>query len=68
MKSNDRSDLLDLARGLPTAGRDVAALRALRDPPMTDADYMRFLALLAPADRASLAARRGPSGEPFRLP
>ena len=42
MNSNDRSELLDLERGLPTTGRDVDALRALRYPKMTDAQYVRF--------------------------
>ena len=32
MNSNDPSELLDLERGLPTTGRDVDALRALRYP------------------------------------
>lgn len=68
MNSNDRSDLLDLERGLPTTERDVEALRALRYPKMTDAEYVRFLAVLAVSDRASLAAKRGPQGEAFSLP
>jgi hypothetical protein len=68
MSSNDRSEPLDLERGLPTTERDVAALRALRHPRMTDAQYVRFLATLAPPDRASLAAKRGPRGEAFSLP
>jgi len=68
MSSNDRSEPLDLERGLPTTDRDVAALRALRYPSMSEAGYVLFLATLAAPDRASLAARRGPRGEPFRLP
>jgi hypothetical protein len=67
MNSNDPSELLDLERGLPTTGRDVDALRALRYPKMTDAQYVRFLASLPPPDRASLASRRGPQGEVFSL-
>ena len=67
MNSNDRSELLDLERGLPTTGRDVDALRALRYPKMTDAQYVRFLASLPPPDRALLASRRGPRGEAFSL-
>ena len=68
MNSNDRSEPLDLERGLPTTERDVEALRALRYPKMSDAQYMRFLASLAAPDRAVLAAKRGPHGEPFSLP
>ncbi len=67
MTSNDRSEPLDLERGLPTTERDVEALRALRYPRMTDAQYVRFLATLAAPDRASLAAERGPRGEAFSL-
>jgi hypothetical protein len=67
MNSNDRSDALDLERGLPTTERDVEALRILRYPRMTDAQYVRFLATLAAPDRASLAAKRGPHGAPFSL-
>ena len=68
MSSNDRSEPLDLERGLPTTERDVEALRALRYPKMTDAQYVRFLASLAAPDRAVLAAKRGPCGEAFSLP
>ena len=67
MNSNDPSELLDLERGLPTTARDVDALRALRYPRMSDAQYVRFLAILAAPDRASLAAKRGPQGETFYL-
>ena len=67
MSLNDRSELLDLERGLPTTVRDVEALRALRYPNMTDAQYVRFLASLAPPDRALLAAKRGPHGAAFSL-
>ena len=67
MNSNDPSELLDLERGLPTTGRDVDALRALRYPKMTDAQYVRFLASLPPPDRALLVAKRGPQGEVFSL-
>jgi hypothetical protein len=67
MNSNDRSEPLDLDRGLPTTERDVDALRALRQPRMSDAEYVRFLAALAAPDRALLAAKRGPHGEAFSL-
>ena len=67
MNSNDRSELLDLESGLPTTERDVEALRALRYPRMSDAQYVRFLAALATPDRVLLAAKRGPQGEAFSL-
>lgn len=67
MNSNDRSELLDLERGLPTTARDVDALRALRHPRMTHAQYVNFLATLTAPHRASLAAKRGPQGEAFSL-
>ena len=67
MSSNDPSELLDLERGLPTTERDVDALRALRYPKMSDAQYVRFLAALAAPDRGLLAAKRGPRGEAFSL-
>ena len=68
MNSNDRSEPLDLTRGLPTTERDVAVLRALRYPAMTDAEYVRFLAMFPPPGYAVLAAKRGPRGAPFSLP
>jgi hypothetical protein len=67
MSSNDRSEPLDLARGLPTSERDIAVLRGLRYPAMSDADFIRLLATLTPADHAALAAKRGPRGVAFRL-
>ena len=67
MTSKAPSDRLDLARGSPTTAADVEALRALRDRPMTDEEYVRFIESLEPPDRATLAAKRGPRGEPFRL-
>ena len=67
MSLNDRSELLDLESGLPTTERDVEALSALRYPRMSDAQYVRFLAILTAPDRASLAAKRGLQGEAFSL-
>jgi hypothetical protein len=67
MNSNDRSELLDLERGLPTTQRDVEALKALRYPRMSDDQYARFLATLAAPERALLAAKRGPHGPAFSL-
>ena len=68
MRSNDRSEPLDLERGLPTTEQDVAALRNLRYPSMTDTEYVRFLGTLAAADHSVLAAKRGPWGVAFSLP
>jgi hypothetical protein len=67
MNSKNRSKRLDLERGLPTTERDSAALKALRYPKMTDAEYVRFLAILTPPDHAALASKRGPRGAAFRL-
>ena len=67
MSSNDRPDLLDLERGLPTTEEDVIALRKLRYPSMTDAEYMRFLTTLHTPDQETLRAKHGPRGEPFKL-
>ena len=67
VSSSDRSDRLDLARGLPTSEQDVAALRALRFPRMTDEEYALFLEALGRPDRPTLAAKPGPQGPPFRL-
>jgi len=52
---------------LPTSERDIAVLRGLRYPAMSDADFIRLLATLTPADHAALAAKRGPRGVAFRL-
>jgi hypothetical protein len=68
MTSNDRSELLDLERGLPTTAQDTEALRALRFPKMTDDQYVRLLANLTQSNRSSLAAKRGPHGDAFSLP
>jgi hypothetical protein len=68
MSLNDRSEHLDLERGLPTTAQDIEALRALRFPKMTDDQYVRLLANLTESDRASLAAKRGPRGDAFFLP
>ena len=67
MRSTDRSERLDLSRGLPTTAQDVAALRALRYSRMTDEDYVRFLAVLALPGSVQLREKPGPRGEPFRL-
>ena len=67
MSSNDPTERLDLDRGLPTTERDVAALRALRYPSLTDDDYLRFLAALEPSTYTALKAKPGPRGSAFRL-
>ena len=69
MPPNERSDRLDLEKGLPTSPADVLALRRLRQPrPVSTAEFLRFLALLGPPRPQDLRARRGPRGpEPFRL-
>ena len=67
VSSSDRSDRLDLARGLPTSEQDVAALRALRFPRMTDEEYTLFLEALGRPEQEGLRKKPGPRGEPFRL-
>jgi hypothetical protein len=67
VSSTDRPERLDLASGLPTTEQDVAALRSLRYPRMTDEEYALFLEALGAPDRATLAAKPGPQGPPFRL-
>ena len=68
MRSNGKSEPLNLARGLKTTPQDNAVLRSLRYAPMTDAEYIRFLSEFPDPDHEALAHKRGPSGEPFRLP
>jgi hypothetical protein len=69
MPSDERSELLDLDRGLPTTPEDVAALRRLRfHSPVTTREFFRFMAALEPPTYLALRARPGPRGEPFRLP
>jgi len=68
MSSADRSEPLDLERGLPTSPEDVVALRRLREGAVvSQAEYFRFLSRLPPPRLADLRARKGPRGEPFRL-
>lgn len=70
MKSNGCSDRLNLDRDLPTTPDDVAALRRVRvPPPMTLAEYFRFLAGFPEVPNEELRSRRGPrGGVPFELP
>jgi hypothetical protein len=65
--SKERSEPLDLDRGLPITKDDVEPLRKLRDTPRTDRAYVRFLASLPTPTHEELAAKRGPGGQPFRL-
>ncbi len=69
MRSNARSEPLDLDRGLPTTPEDVAALHRLRRPPaLSTEEFLRFLAQLEPPTWEALRSRKGPQGtEPFRL-
>lgn len=68
MKSNERSEPLDLEAGLRTTPADVEALRRARvTPPMSPAEYLEFLSRFE-ATPEELRRRRGPRGpEPFRL-
>ncbi len=69
MRSNARSERLDLARDLPTTAEDVEALRrigAIRLPNLEA--YLRFLGQLPPCGHDRLRGRRGPRAEqPFTL-
>ena len=69
MSSSDRSEPLDLEKGLPTTPDDVAALRRIRrsGPILTSEQYFRLLAALPQPSAEDLRRRRGPRGEPFRL-
>lgn len=68
MRSDARSDRLDLARGLPTSHEDTLALRRVRSTrPPTPEEYLDFLAQLPVPTNDELRARRGPRGEPFTL-
>jgi hypothetical protein len=69
MRSPNRSEPLDLDKGLPADAKDVAALRRLREsrPSLTSEQYFRFLAALPQPSAEDLRRRRGPRGEPFAL-
>jgi hypothetical protein len=54
---------------IPATAADGAALRrASRAAAAGESDYLAFLARFPPASAERLRARRGPQGEPFRLP
>jgi len=67
MRSNARSDRLDLARDLPTTAEDTDALRRARAIRPLDLDeYLRFLDQLPPCPADELRKRRGPRADrPF---
>lgn len=67
MKSNARSERLDLARDLPTTAEDVEALRRAKTVrPIDFESYVRFLEQLPPLTADELRAKRGPRGDrPF---
>ena len=69
MRSNDRSDALDLDRDLPTTAADVAALRAARPLGRLDLTaYLEFLAHIPDAGGAERRmARREAADAPFEL-
>jgi hypothetical protein len=53
---------------MKTTAADVAALRrASQAAAAGERDYLAFLARFPTASTASLRARQGPRGEPFRL-
>jgi len=56
-----------LERDLPTTPEDVAALRRLRDLPVSPAEYEELLRACGDASPEELARRQGPRGEPFEL-
>lgn len=69
MRSSDRSERLDLARGLPTTVGDGEALRRVKTlSPLEFEDYLCFLTQLPALSQEQLRAKRGPgTGRPFEL-
>ncbi len=65
--SSGEPEPLDLDSGLPVTPEDVAALRRLRQPPMTSEQYLAFLASFGHATYEELKARPLFKGEPFIL-
>jgi hypothetical protein len=68
MRSERRSESLDLERDLPTTAEDIDAQNRCRSGPMAMEDYLRFLAMFGDTDPDNLRRRSGPTGDqPFRL-
>lgn len=69
MRSNARSERLDLERDLPTTAEDVEALRRVKNVQPLDLEaYLQFLAQIPPPTLSQLRAKRGPRGDrPFVL-
>ena len=64
MKSNARSDRLDLARDLPTTAEDNDALRRARGVGALDLEaYLRFLESLPIPTFEELRRKSGPRGD-----
>ncbi len=60
MKSSDRSDHLELDRGLPTTAADRDALRRAKAGRLVGLDgYLRFLSQLPQCAPGELRAKRG---------
>lgn len=67
MKSKERSEPLNLDRGLPTTPTDVEALQRIRSFRMSDDEYLAFLAQLPPSSANDLRKRGNTEGDPFTL-
>ena len=69
MRSDARSETLDLARDLPTTAEDTAALRRAKTVRHLDADgYLRFLSQIPDPTPGQQREKSGPrGGQPFRL-
>lgn len=69
MRSSERSDPLDLERGIPTTPDDSEALRRAKGArPLAFEAYLRYLGQFPPPAVGVLRAKRGPRGDlPFSL-
>ena len=64
MRSNARSERLDLASGLPTTTEDTEALRRVRALAPLDLEaYLRFLEQLPPRTHDELRSKPGPRAD-----
>ena len=70
MTSNERCELLDLLRDLPTTPEDVAAQRRLKSrQPLSSEKYLQFLRSFESPSYEELRSRRGARGDiPFSFP